>query len=75
VTLVVTFIGAACASAIVPAGNKSAHVILKFTVVAHEVLATVASVALHMINADTTVLAWSRRTFVDVYAARVTCNM
>jgi hypothetical protein len=66
---------AAYASAVVPAGNKSTHIILKLTVVAHEILTTVAFVAMHMVNADATILAWSRRTLVNVHTAHVTCNM
>jgi hypothetical protein len=59
VTLIIAFIVAACAGAIVPAGNKSTHIVLKFAVVTHKILGTVAFVALHMVNADATILAWS----------------
>jgi hypothetical protein len=50
---------AADTSAIVLARNKTAHIILEFTIVTHKILAAVAFIAMHMVDADATILARS----------------
>jgi hypothetical protein len=59
VALIILFVVHAHTSAIVLAGNKTTHIILEFTIVTHKILAAVAFVAMHMVNTEATILAWS----------------
>jgi hypothetical protein len=59
VALIITSVVAAHTSATVLAWEKTTHIILEFTVVTHEILTAVALVAMHMVNADATILAWT----------------
>jgi hypothetical protein len=73
--MVITSVMAAHTSPVVFAGNKTAHIVLQFAVVAHEILSAVALVAVHVVDADAPILAWPRYTFVNVDTARVPCNI
>lgn len=73
--LIITFVVAADTSAIVLARNKTAHIILEFTIVTHKILAAVAFIAMHMVDADATILARSWCTLINVHTAHVTCSM
>jgi hypothetical protein len=72
--MVIASVLAAHTTTVVLAWNKTTHVILKFAVVTHEILAAVALVAVHMVNADAPILAWSRYTLINVNTAHVPCN-
>jgi hypothetical protein len=59
-TMIITSITAAHTSPVVLAGNKTAHVVLQFTVIAHKILGAVAPVAVHVVDADAPILARPR---------------
>jgi len=73
--MVITSVTAADTSPIVLARNKTAHIILKFAVVTHEILGAVALVAMHVIDADAPILAWPRYTLINIDTAHVPCNI
>ena len=73
--MVITSAGAAHTSPVVLARNKTAHIILKFTVVAHEIVSAVALVAMHVVDADAPILAWPRYTLIYVDTAHVPYNI
>lgn len=73
-TMVIASVRAAHTSTIVLARNKTTHIIRKFTIITHEILTAVAPVAMHMVNADASILARPWYTFINVNTAHVPCN-